>query len=159
MGMIESDVQSVELLPGASSALYGANAFNGILFMRSKSPFDYEGVSVSLKRGVTSQNASGSFGNPETNPYTDVSIRLAKKFSDKFAAKVNVGYLKGTDWVANNITDKRNNGFTRDNLDYDGINVYGDEVATNIKGVCSCFRGLGCTSSGSKRFGSLCCGV
>jgi hypothetical protein len=29
----EIDVQSVELLPGASSALYGANAFNGILFM------------------------------------------------------------------------------------------------------------------------------
>ena len=75
VGMIETDVQSVELLPGASSALYGANAFNGILFMRSKSPFDYEGVSVSLKRGVTSQYASGSFGNPETNPYTDVSIR------------------------------------------------------------------------------------
>jgi hypothetical protein len=25
--------------PGASSALYGANAFNGILFMNSQSPF------------------------------------------------------------------------------------------------------------------------
>jgi len=149
VGMIESDVQSVELLPGASSALYGANAFNGILFMRSKSPFDYDGVSVSLKRGVTSQNASGSFGNPETNPYTDVSIRLAKKFSDKFAAKVNVGYLKGTDWVANNITDKRNNGFTRDNLDYDGINVYGDEVATNIKGVAVALEGLGVLPAGA----------
>ena len=149
VGMIETDVQSVELLPGASSALYGANAFNGILFMRSKSPFDYEGVSVSLKRGVTSQNASGSFGNPETNPYTDVSIRLAKKFSDKFAAKVNVGYLKGTDWVANNITDKRNNGFTRDNLDYDGINVYGDEVSTNIKGVAVALVGMGILPAGA----------
>ena len=149
VGMIETDVQSVELLPGASSALYGANAFNGILFMRSKSPFDYEGVSVSLKRGVTSQNASGSFGNPETNPYSDVSIRLAKKFSDKFAAKVNVGYLKGTDWVANNITDKRNNGFTRDNLDYDGINVYGDEVSTNIKGVAVALEAMGVLPAGA----------
>lgn len=36
VGMNEVDVQSVELLPGAASALYGANAFNGILFMRSK---------------------------------------------------------------------------------------------------------------------------
>ncbi|MCI4642130.1 MAG: TonB-dependent receptor [Flavobacteriaceae bacterium] len=149
VGMIETDVQSVELLPGASSALYGANAFNGILFMRSKNPFDFEGVSVSLKRGVTSQNASGSFGNPENNPYTDVSIRLAKKFSDKFAAKVNVGYLKGTDWVANNITDKRNNGFTRDNLDYDGVNVYGDEVATNIKEVAVALEGMGILPSGA----------
>ena len=149
VGMIETDVQSVELLPGASSALYGANAFNGILFMRSKSPFDYEGVSVSLKRGVTSQNASGSFGNPQNNPYTDVSIRLAKKFSDKFAAKVNVGYLKGTDWVANNVTDKRNNGFTRDNLDYDGINVYGDEVSTNIKGVAVALEAMGILPAGA----------
>ena len=149
VGMVETDVQSVELLPGASSALYGANAFNGILFMRSKSPFDYEGVSVSLKRGVTSQNASGSFGNPETNPYTDVSIRLAKKFSDKFAAKINVGYLKGTDWVANNVTDKRNNGFTRDNLDYDGINVYGDEVSTNIKGVAVALEAMGILPAGA----------
>jgi outer membrane receptor protein involved in Fe transport len=37
IGVSEIDVQSVELLPGASSALYGANAFNGILFMTSKS--------------------------------------------------------------------------------------------------------------------------
>ncbi|MEY4085289.1 MAG: hypothetical protein RL074_1076, partial [Bacteroidota bacterium] len=44
IGVSEIDVQSVELLPGASSALYGANAFNGILFMNSKSPFTSEGV-------------------------------------------------------------------------------------------------------------------
>jgi outer membrane receptor protein involved in Fe transport len=37
IGLSEIDVQSVELLPGASSALYGANAFNGVLFMTSKS--------------------------------------------------------------------------------------------------------------------------
>ena len=40
VGMIEADVKSVELLPGASSALYGANAFNGVLVMSSKNPFD-----------------------------------------------------------------------------------------------------------------------
>jgi iron complex outermembrane receptor protein len=38
IGVSEIDA-SVELLPGASSALYGANAFNGILFMKSKNPF------------------------------------------------------------------------------------------------------------------------
>ncbi len=40
LGMSELDINSIELLPGASSALYGANAFNGILFMTSKNPFD-----------------------------------------------------------------------------------------------------------------------
>jgi len=42
VGMSELEVQSVEILPGASSALYGAGAFNGILFMNSKNPFDYQ---------------------------------------------------------------------------------------------------------------------
>lgn len=127
IGMIESDVESVEILPGASSALYGANAFNGILFMRSKSPFDYEGVSGYVKGGVTVQDAAG------TNLYNDLGVRVAKKFSDKFAAKVNFGYIKGTDWAANNRSDKLNRGLTRADKDYDGVNVYGDEVSTNIR--------------------------
>ncbi|MBU3820810.1 TonB-dependent receptor [Flavobacteriaceae bacterium XHP0103] len=126
LGMVETDVLSVEILPGASSALYGANAFNGILFMRSKNPFDFPGISATIKRGVTSQKAAG------TNEYTDVSIRAAYKFSNKFAGKVNFGYLKGTDWAANNLTDKYNPGKTRANPDYDGINVYGDELQVPI---------------------------
>src|SRR5690606_14970118 len=56
LGMIETDVQSVELLPGASSALYGANAFNGILFMTSKNPFDFPGISGYFKQGISSQD-------------------------------------------------------------------------------------------------------
>lgn len=129
VGITETDVLSVELLPGASSALYGANAFNGILFMRSKNPFQYQGISTSIKRGITSQKAAGD------NAYTDVSFRAAHKFSHKFAAKVNFGYLKGTDWAANSADDKNNIGGTRTNIDYDGVNVYGDEVSTNLKKV------------------------
>ncbi|AUS04753.1 TonB-dependent receptor [Pseudotamlana carrageenivorans] len=130
VGMTETDVLSVELLPGASSALYGANAFNGILFMRSKNPFEYEGLSASIKRGVTSQEASG------TNPYTDLSIRAAHKFSEKFAAKFNFGYLEGTDWAATSEVDRNMEAGTREtNLNYNGINVYGDEVSQNLKQV------------------------
>ncbi|WP_136482062.1 TonB-dependent receptor [Cognatitamlana onchidii] len=127
VGMTETDVLSVELLPGASSALYGANAFNGILFMRSKNPFDYPGISVSIKKGITSQEAAGD------NDYTDLSLRAAYKFSNKFAAKVNFGYLKGTDWAAVSEVDKIDPSRTRADLDYDGINVYGDEVSANIR--------------------------
>ncbi len=130
VGMTETDVLSVELLPGASSALYGANAFNGILFMRSKNPFDHQGISTSLKKGITSQEASGD------NEYTDFSMRVAHKFSEKFAAKVNFGYLKGTDWAANSEDDQDMDGGTRaTNLNYNGLNVYGDEVSQNLKGV------------------------
>ena len=143
VGMIETDVQSVELLPGASSALYGANAFNGILFMRSKSPFDYSGISVSVKRGITSQKASGD------NAYTDIGIRAAYKFSNKFAAKVNFGYLQGTDWAATSEVDKTTPGGTRADLNYDGINVYGDEVSTDIKEVAVLLEGLGILPAGA----------
>ncbi len=127
VGMNEVDVQSVELLPGAASALYGANAFNGILFMRSKSPFDHTGISGYYKQGITSQDAAGD------NTYRDLGIRMAYKFSDKFAAKVNFGWLKGTDWWATNYEGKPGTGATRASLNYDGYNVYGDEVATNIR--------------------------
>ena len=143
VGLIEPDVQSVELLPGASSALYGANAFNGILFMRSKSPFDYQGISVSVKQGITSQEAAGD------NSYTDFGIRAAYKFSDKFAAKVNFGYLKGTDWAATSEVDKFDPSRTRADLDYDGINVYGDEVSAYIKSVAVTLEGLGILPDGA----------
>ena len=143
VGMIETDVQSVELLPGASSALYGANAFNGILFMRSKNPFDHSGISAYVKRGITSQEAAGD------NDYTDLGVRFAYKFSDKFAAKVNFGYLKGTDWFATNEEDRFNRGLTRDDIDYDGINIYGDEVSTDINGVAQVLEGLGLAPAGS----------
>ncbi|WP_034042059.1 TonB-dependent receptor [Wocania ichthyoenteri] len=132
VGMTETDVLSVEILPGASSALYGANAFNGILFMRSKNPFDHPGISASFKGGITSQEAAGD------NQYVDYSIRAAHKFSEKFAAKVNFGYLKGTDWAANSIEDQDMDGGTRaTNINYNGLNVYGDEVSRNLKGVAA----------------------
>jgi outer membrane receptor protein involved in Fe transport len=144
VGMVETDVLSVELLPGASSALYGANAFNGILFMRSKNPFDHQGIRASIKRGITSQEAAGD------NAYTDVSISAGYKFSNKFAAKINFGYLKGTDWAANNETDRNSNGGTREtNINYNGVNVYGDLVTTNIKGVAVTLEGLGILPAGA----------
>ena len=144
LGMTETDVLSVELLPGASSALYGANAFNGILFMRSKSPFDHQGISGYVKSGITSQEAAGN------NDYTDVGVRMAYKFSDKFAAKVNFGYLKGTDWFATNYDDKDMLGGTRaSNINYDGVNVYGDNVTTNINDVAQTLEALGLAPAGA----------
>jgi len=144
IGMTETDVQSVELLPGAASALYGANAFNGILFMTSKNPFDVDGISAYVKQGITSQEAAGD------NSYTDFGMRAAHKFSEHFAAKVNFGYLNGTDWAANNTTDKLNRGLTRADIDYDGINVYGDEVSTDIRGVAEALVGLGILPAGAE---------
>ncbi len=144
LGMTELDVNSIELLPGASSALYGANAFNGILFMTSKNPFDHQGISAYYKRGMTSQKAAGD------NEFYDMGIRAAHAFSPKFAGKVNLAIMNGTDWFAVNEEDVRSPGRTRDDLDYDGLNVYGDEVATNIKGVGQTLANLGLIPPGAE---------
>jgi outer membrane receptor protein involved in Fe transport len=131
IGVSDIDVQSVELLPGASSALYGANAFNGIMFMNSKSPFTYQGISTYFKYGATSQEAAG------TNSFYDFGIRMAHTFNKYFAAKVNMTFMEGTDWFAVNYDDKarQGQGITRNDVNYDGINVYGDEASTNLKAV------------------------
>ena len=144
LGMTELDVNSIELLPGASSALYGANAFNGILFMTSKNPFDFPGISAYYKQGITSQDAAG------TNPFYDLGVRLAHKFSDKFAAKANFSYLKGTDWYAVSDVDVLNPGNTRANPNYDGLNIYGDEVSTNIRGVGQALAAAGLIPAGAE---------
>ncbi len=135
IGISEIDVQSVELLPGASSALYGANAFNGILFMNSKNPFTSEGVNGYVKYGQTNQQAAGA------NSFSDYGVRVAHKFNDYFAAKANYTFMKGTDWYATNYNgiNSANGdeivGMDRTNPNYNGINVYGDEVSTNLRGV------------------------
>lgn len=138
LGISELDVKSVEILPGAASALYGANAFNGIMLMTSKNPFNEQGISVSLKGGITSQEAAGD------NEFYDLGIRMAHVFDDKFAAKVSLNYLKGEEWHA---TDDRNTGGIgetyvlngaknhNDDPNYDGANVYGDEVSFNMREV------------------------
>jgi outer membrane receptor protein involved in Fe transport len=128
IGVSDIDVQSVELLPGASSALYGANAFNGIMFMNSKSPFTYQGISTYFKYGATSQEAAG------TNSFYDFGIRMAHTFNKYFAAKANFTYMQGTDWYAVNYDDKyrQGQGITRADKNYDGVNVYGDDLPINL---------------------------
>ena len=133
LGIPEVDVQTVELLPGASSALYGANAFNGILLMTSKNPFDNQGVDVSLKTGLTSQEVAGS------NQFYDLGLRMAYAYNNTLAIKGTVSFLDGTEWFANddrNIKDgKYIAGDRSTDLNYNGVNVYGDEASTNLRGV------------------------
>ncbi|MCX6184050.1 MAG: carboxypeptidase-like regulatory domain-containing protein [Flavobacterium sp.] len=137
IGISELDVASVELLPGASSALYGANAFNGILFMNSKSPFTSPGLSTYFKYGQTSQEAAG------VNDYFDAGIRAAHVFNKNFAAKANFTFMKATEWIANDRRNVVGGGLYSDpsnighdvNQNYDGLNSYGDEVSTFIPNV------------------------
>lgn len=133
VGIGELDAESMELVPGAASALYGPNAFNGILFMNSKSPFEYQGLSVQLKGGLTRSDAhESSAAHESSSPFYQVGIRYAKAFNNKFAFKVNFSFLKARDWLGNDYkTDRVNPESTIDlsgNPNFDGLNLYGDEA-------------------------------
>ena len=151
LGMSELDVKTVELLPGASSALYGANAFNGIMFMTSKNPFEDQGISVSVKGGITTQQAGGN------NEFTDFNLRIAHAFSDKFAVKASVSMLQGTDWFAtdyrNTVAGPRGNilapGDRNSDINYNGVNVFGDIASTNILDVAGALEQLGVIPNGA----------
>lgn len=158
IGVTELDLKSAEIIPGASSALYGANAFNGILFMTTRNPFDDQGISAYYKSGVTAQQAAGD------NQFRDFGIRIAHAFSDKFAAKATFSYLNGTDWFANDRTMYSNANTAvgepdevlpfRSSPAHDGINIYGDEVnlgalGTNLNEVAQALEAQGLIPAGS----------
>jgi len=117
LGIPELDVESIEVIHGPASALYGANAFNGVLLINSKDPFVSEGLSVRVRGGQRS--------------YFDGQLRYAKRLGDKFAFKVVGSYLTADDWLADNyqassrLIEANNNDETSP-LGYDAVNRYGD---------------------------------
>ncbi len=129
-GINELDIESVELLPGAASALYGPNAIQGVLLIKSKSPFDYQGLDLSSKVGVNHIDEKDH----SMSLYQEHAIRYAKSFNNKFAFKVNASWLNAQDFIGVDIRDQSGSsieaseGITNraNNRVYDGVNVYGD---------------------------------
>ncbi len=134
-GSSDLDMESVELIPGAASALYGPVAFNGVLMMRTKDPFLYQGLSAQVKTGLNHINTS--FADP--SGLYDFSVRYAKAFNNKFAFKLNASYFTGLDWYATNYEDIDSQTppeFRGDNNPArDALNIYGDEVARTLPGI------------------------
>jgi len=135
VGLNELDVDNVEVLPGASSALYGSGGMTGTILMTSKDPFKYQGLSVQVKQGV---NHIGD-DNSKAAPYYDWMARYAKAFNNKFAFRISAQYTQAKDWM---VSDYRNFSALkgqpvpgdRSLPDYNGINSYGDESAYfNVK--------------------------
>jgi outer membrane receptor protein involved in Fe transport len=137
-GLTELDVQSMELLPGASSALYGPGGMNGTVLINSKNPFQYQGLSILAKQGIMHVDKRQR---SRATPFHDVSLRWAKAFNNKFAFKVGAQYVSADDWLAHDSSNyarlgnlgKVKPGNRRTDPNYDGINVYGDETSVDIK--------------------------
>lgn len=126
------DVDNVELLPGASSALYGSGGINGTLLITSKDPFKYQGLSVQITEGIKDID---DYQQPKT-AYYDLAFRWAKSFNNRFAFKLVTQYTESQDWLANNQQNIGRSGTPtigdRSLPKYNGVNTYGDEGSLNI---------------------------
>jgi len=147
-GPSELDVESVELIPGASSALYGPNAFNGIVLINSKNPFEYQGVSLMGKIGVNHVGEKADYDGP--SPVYDVALRAARVFlNNRLALKINASYMRAEDWHGADTYDKESgrtplgtngaplfnlgeNGPTLNNPGSDQLHYMGDEASINM---------------------------
>ncbi len=143
IGLTELDVDNIELLPGASSALYGSGGMNGTILINSKSPFKYQGLSFQIKQGIKDiddyQRAK--------SPFFDWNVRWAQKVSEKFAFKLNAQFVQAQDWLGNQSenysrgTGSPNgqviSGWRESDPNYDGVNIYGDETSNNISGIAN----------------------
>ena len=129
LGPNDLDIMSVEIVPGTAAALYGLNAINGRANFRTKSPFNFGGLSVQQKVGVNhvSDPASGA------RLFSETSLRYAKTLAPRLAFKLNGSYLRGYDWMAHDQTDINPNGnantglFGGENPARDPVNGYGNE--------------------------------
>ncbi len=116
VGASELDIQSVELVVGAQSALYGPNAFNGVIVMHLKDPFLHPGTSVSFKVG--------------NRGLVETGFRFAQTVgpSERFAFKLTGSFLKAQDWPADNDAPTTQSLVGQGNPGgYDAVNRYGDE--------------------------------
>ena len=131
IGPTELDIQSMEVTPGAASALYGMNAINGLASLQTKDPYTSEGLSVYFRGGVNHVDNV----NHQISTLGESALRFAKVFNKNFAIKVNASYFSGIDWMSDNHTDQNPNSLITANPNFnlsnnpaeDLWNKYGDE--------------------------------
>ena len=142
LGASDLDVKSVDIVAGASSAFYGPGAFNGVVSMETKSPFQFPGITVSTKVGERELN--------------ELALRYADYTTDDdgnpvLGFKVNAYRFSAYDWEATNYDPVDGSQVDASNPGrYDAVNIYGDEYkpvfdysgdgSSNARGLGNFFR-------------------
>ena len=121
-GPPEIDIESVEVIHGANSALYGANAFNGVVLMQTKDPFVDQGLELDVRGG--------------SRQLLDVSGRFADRIGSRFAFKLVGRYLEADEFISRNYNAQPpsvlpTNNPAGDPRGSDVINRYGEASVLN----------------------------
>ncbi|WP_420386425.1 TonB-dependent receptor [Roseivirga sp.] len=137
IGPSSLDVESVEVQPGPSTALYGPSSFNGVLLINTRSPIDYPGFSFTAKGATAAIEKTNKDFFRLNNFISELSARYAVSFNDKFGVKVSATAWQGVDFHARNYRNKGagfpyETEYNKDNQSIDGINVYGDDRAAIV---------------------------
>ncbi len=138
IGPSDLDVDNVEVLSGASSALYGSGGMNGTVLVTTKNPFKYQGLSYNIKTGMMHADSKQR----STSPYYDWSFRWAKAYNNKLGVKIAASLVKGSDWEAEDYRNKQQIGILskvvggnrQNDPNFNGINMYGDETSADMNG-------------------------
>lgn len=138
VGLTELDVDNIEILSGASSALYGSGGMNGTVLITSKNPFKYQGLSYNIRQGIMHVDGKQQ----KAAPYYDWSFRWGKAITSKWAIKLAAQLTKGSDWQADDYRNKQQVGVLSkvvggnriNDPNFNGINIYGDEASTTMAG-------------------------
>ncbi len=94
------DLGTLELIRGPGSALYGANAFNGVINILTPKPRDITGLKLTTAGG-------------EKN-----TLRMDGRYagvSDRWSYKMNIGFFQGDSWSVSRLTYP---------FEYDGFNPF-----------------------------------
>jgi outer membrane receptor for ferrienterochelin and colicin len=83
LGPSDLDIESVEVIPGTASALYGMNAINGLANFITRDPFSTTGISFQQKIGLNRVRIGAKL-------FSETSFRWAHAVSEKLAFKLNV---------------------------------------------------------------------
>ena len=81
------DIESIEVVLGPSTALYGANAHSGVVSITSKSPATSEGLDISISGSAADERDLYKF-----------SSRWAHKINDKLSFKLSGEYIQAYEW-------------------------------------------------------------
>ena len=129
------DVESLNLIPGPSTALFGPSAFNGVLDMKTKNPFDYQGFTFNVKGATASIDKDNQSFIRIGNFISDLSARYAVAYKDKIGFKISTSIINGVDFRARDYSnigsgDVFAEQYTARNQGINGVNVYGDDRAS-----------------------------
>ncbi|MFW6192355.1 MAG: TonB-dependent receptor [Gemmatimonadota bacterium] len=142
------DLESVEVVVGPGSALYGADASNGVINLQTKDPRDHRGTDVEIEGGTRDRfgiqarhadvvGEDERFGYKITGEWQqvqDFSNRLSFPVGDTVIPEADI------DWTNEVYRGQAELGY------------YGDEVDLRVRGGLSATWGLGQTNVGRNQF-------